>query len=191
MALAISLAPLRVVCVLELRLKPMLRDSLVPRLDSEHVSRRCSVDLTTRDMGRYRKRGMNMSGDVANEVESEQIVHRSHDSTGLAGSYAAFVQFRGSVPLFWTQETSVANPRPDIEFTMLDPTFSVTRRHFAGLVTRYEHPVRVLSLLKLAERNPRETKLSSTFKMAVKYLNKTLPRECQIKFEAIDLAAET
>eukprot|EP01041_Mallomonas_annulata_P007454 gene7454-15245_t len=47
---------------------------------------------------RYIKRGIDTSGDVANFVETEQILRQS-DNTALM----AFTQIRGSIPLFWSQ----------------------------------------------------------------------------------------
>uniref|UniRef100_A0A183CGD0 Phosphatidylinositol-3-phosphatase SAC1 n=1 Tax=Globodera pallida TaxID=36090 RepID=A0A183CGD0_GLOPA len=56
---------------------------------------------------RFYTRGLDQEGNCANFVESEQIVE--FDTAIAAGSQvqqrhlASFVQFRGSIPLFWTQ----------------------------------------------------------------------------------------
>ena len=53
---------------------------------------------------RFRKRGVNTEGNVANEVETEQIV--AVESTllhPLGMRYTSFVQIRGSIPLQWSQ----------------------------------------------------------------------------------------
>lgn len=56
---------------------------------------------------RFLKRGQNCTGAVANDVETEQIIW---DSTGPQsfrfGKFSAFVQRRGSVPLFWSQDST-------------------------------------------------------------------------------------
>ena len=76
---------------------------------------------------RYLKRGVNEDGDVANEVETEQIVSEalttSFSYPGQTPSseqrpnprYTSYVQYRGSIPLHWTQEPNSMTPRPPIE----------------------------------------------------------------------------
>lgn len=62
---------------------------------------------------RYLKRGVNEKGRVANDVETEQIV--SQDTLEeTPAEITSVVQNRGSIPLFWSQETSRLNIRPDI-----------------------------------------------------------------------------
>ena len=60
---------------------------------------------------RYLKRGVNEEGRVANDVETEQIVYE--DMLGPC-QISSVVQNRGSIPLFWSQETSKLNLKPDI-----------------------------------------------------------------------------
>ena len=60
---------------------------------------------------RYLKRGIADTGKVANDVEIEQIVE---DESMGEGQFSSFVQYRGSIPIFWTQETSVTIPKPPI-----------------------------------------------------------------------------
>eukprot|EP01043_Picozoa_sp_COSAG02_P073527 COSAG02_NODE_14335_length_1283_cov_1.298986_2_plen_334_part_01 len=65
------------------------------------LSRRSSEFAGTR----FRKRGVNSAGFVANEVETEQIVHiETTINSSLGYRYTSFVQLRGSIPLFWTQK---------------------------------------------------------------------------------------
>lgn len=40
---------------------------------------------------------------MANDVETEQIVHDASTLSFKSGGYTSFVQLRGSVPLFWSQ----------------------------------------------------------------------------------------
>ena len=63
--------------------------------------------------GRYLKRGINEKGRAANEVETEQIVFEEIPG-GSVSEISSVVQIRGSIPLFWSQETSRLNLRPDI-----------------------------------------------------------------------------
>lgn len=62
---------------------------------------------------RYLKRGVNEKGRVANDVETEQIVVEDVPE-GYPMQISSVVQVRGSIPLFWSQETSWMNIKPDI-----------------------------------------------------------------------------
>lgn len=62
---------------------------------------------------RYLKRGVNEKGRVANDVETEQIVFEDV-SEGFSKQISSVVQNRGSIPLFWSQETSRLNIKPDV-----------------------------------------------------------------------------
>ena len=62
---------------------------------------------------RYLKRGVNVKGRVANDVETEQIVFEDVPN-GFPMHISSVVQNRGSIPLFWSQETSRLNIKPDI-----------------------------------------------------------------------------
>ena len=42
-------------------------------------------------------------GHVANEVETEQIVHNAMTSAHDSGEFTSYLQHRGSVPTFWSQ----------------------------------------------------------------------------------------
>lgn len=66
---------------------------------------------------RYLKRGVNEKGRVANDVETEQIVF-ADASDGSPMQISSVVQIRGSIPLFWTQEASPLNIKPDIICTI-------------------------------------------------------------------------
>lgn len=62
---------------------------------------------------RYIKRGIDSKGDVANFVETEQILRLSAASGKTQGDTFSFVQVRGSIPLFWEQN-EVWKLRPQI-----------------------------------------------------------------------------
>jgi hypothetical protein len=53
---------------------------------------------------RYLKRGVSDQGKVGNDVEHEQIIH--DESTIGEGIFSSFLQVRGSIPTYWTQESS-------------------------------------------------------------------------------------
>lgn len=75
---------------------------------------------------RYLKRGVNEKGRVANDVETEQIVFEDV-AEGLPVRISSVVQNRGSIPLFWSQETSRLNIKPDIicMFFLIASAFSL------------------------------------------------------------------
>jgi hypothetical protein len=62
-----------------------------------------------------------LQGDVANEVETEQIVHDSGVSSLMCGHFTSFVQLRGSVPAHWSQDISKMVPKPAITLDLSDP----------------------------------------------------------------------
>lgn len=62
---------------------------------------------------RFLKRGGSHEGYVANEVETEQIVHSGHTSSFDKGYFTSFVHCRGSIPLFWSQDPKQV-PKPPI-----------------------------------------------------------------------------
>ncbi|KAF7135876.1 hypothetical protein RHSIM_Rhsim08G0242700 [Rhododendron simsii] len=97
---------------------------------------------------RYLKRGVNEKGRVANDVETEQIVCEDAPE-GCLMQISAVVQNRGSIPLFWSQETSRLNIKPEIILSKKDNEYHATRLHFENLVKRYGNPIIVLSLIKV------------------------------------------
>ncbi|MCD7462005.1 hypothetical protein HAX54_047572 [Datura stramonium] len=64
-------------------------------------------------LSRYLKRGVNEKGRVANDVETEQILFEDVPED-FPVQISSVVQNRGSIPLFWFQETSRLNLKPDI-----------------------------------------------------------------------------
>jgi hypothetical protein len=75
-------------------------------------------------MTRYIFHGLaDQKGYVANEVETEQIVSELLTTSFHApggGAYenphwTSYVQHRGSIPLYWTQDVTSMSPKPPIE----------------------------------------------------------------------------
>lgn len=135
---------------------------------------------------RYLKRGVNERGRVANDVETEQIVF-ADASDGSPMQISSVVQIRGSIPLFWSQEASPLNMKPDIILFKKDAMFEATRLHFENLVMRYGNPIIILNLIKTHEKKPRETILRTEFANAVKSINKTLSKEDCLRYLHWDL----
>lgn len=145
---------------------------------------------------RFLKRGTNDLVYVANDVESEQIVSEALTTSFHAPgprlytnpTYTSYVQHRGSIPLFWTQDNTGVTPKPDIDLSLVDPFYSAAALHFDNLFERYGAPVIALNLIKARERTPRESKLLYEYKYCIDYLNQSLPKEKKIRYEAFDMS---
>ncbi|KAJ1668861.1 phosphatidylinositol-3,5-bisphosphate 5-phosphatase [Coemansia sp. RSA 1646] len=145
---------------------------------------------------RYLKRGVNDAGYVANDVETEQIVNTMEVTSFNMPfsrpfsnpSYTAYVQHRGSIPLFWSQDTSGIAPKPPIDINVHDPYFVEAGRHFDNLFHRYGTPIIVLNLIKTKERAKRESVLGEEFSEGLHYLNQFLPRGKKIRYLAWDMS---
>lgn len=145
---------------------------------------------------RFLKRGVNDQGNVANEVETEQIVtdlltssfHDPKDGLFNNPRYTSYVQHRGSIPLYWSQDVSNMSPKPPIELNSVDPFFSSAALHFSDMFARYGKPLMVLNLVKSRERIPRESKLLKEFGQCIQYLNQFLPTDSKIHYTAWDMS---
>ncbi|URD72437.1 SAC domain containing protein [Musa troglodytarum] len=123
---------------------------------------------------RYLRRGVDEKGRVANDVETEQIVFCDQPDE-IPREITSVVQNRGSIPLFWSQETRRLGFKPDIILEKKDDNFEATRLHFENLVNRYENPIIVLSMIKKQEKKPRESLLTEKLVDAINHINKDLP----------------
>ena len=137
---------------------------------------------------RFLKRGANNEGDVANEVETEQIACDASIGSDKVGHYTSFVHMRGSVPAHWAQDISRIQPKPPIFIETKDPHSELAGRHFNQLLTRYGSPVIVVNLVKKRERRKHESLLSEEFWASINYLNQFLPDQHQIQYHHFDMA---
>lgn len=144
---------------------------------------------------RFLKRGVNDKGNVANEIETEQIVSDMlissfHDPKyGFYNNprYTSFVQHRGSIPLYWTQDMNKL-PKPPIQINLNDPFYQSSALHFNDLFHRYGLPIIVLNLIKQKEKQPRELKLNHYFMACIKYLDQFLPESKKIQYYSFDMS---
>ncbi|KAI8892705.1 SacI homology domain-containing protein [Globomyces pollinis-pini] len=145
---------------------------------------------------RFLKRGVNEQGYVANDVETEQIVNDESTTTfslpynpsSPKPAYTSFLQHRGSIPLFWSQEVTAMAAKPLITMDLLDPFYAAAAKHFDDLFKRYGHPIIVVNLVKSKEKTKRESILLDEFTKAITYLNGTLPDDKKIHYVAWDMA---
>lgn len=136
---------------------------------------------------RYLKRGCDEVGNVANEVETEQIVWGitpllRHNTQ----HFCSFVQTRGSIPVFWSQDTSVTVPKPPIQIYKRDPFYSSAVSHFQSHFERYGAPVIILNLIRHCEKVARETILLDEYTQCIDFLNSTLPPQFRLEHIAWD-----
>lgn len=153
---------------------------------------------------RYLTRGVNDEGKVANEVETEQIVSEAlttpfywparGDGSGdgrerrASPKYTSYVQYRGSIPIYWTQDQTGVTPKPPIEISIVDPFYSAAAKHFDDLLKRYGAPIQILNLIKRKEPVPRESKLLDEYTQCVEYLNQFLPQDKKMIYCAWDMS---
>eukprot|EP00058_Branchiostoma_floridae_P018686 XP_002604175.1 hypothetical protein BRAFLDRAFT_278184 [Branchiostoma floridae] len=140
---------------------------------------------------RFLKRGANCEGQVANEVETEQIVHDASVLSLGSGRYTAYVQMRGSVPLYWSQDITTMMPKPPIGLDLADPYACVAGLHFNDMMKRYGAPVIILNLVKKREKRKHESVLTEELVSAINYLNQFLPPQHAIQYIAWDMARFT
>ncbi|KAM6550612.1 hypothetical protein CsatB_000420 [Cannabis sativa] len=111
------------------------------------ISRRCTRRLGTRMW----RRGANLEGDVANFIETEQLV----ETNGLSSS---FMQIRGSIPLLWEQIVDLSY-KPQLKIINHEQTSEVVERHFHDLTQRYGDTI----ALDLCDKKGPEGQLSAAY----------------------------
>ncbi|SCU81660.1 LAFA_0C06414g1_1 [Lachancea sp. 'fantastica'] len=127
---------------------------------------------------RYNARGVDDEANVANFVETELIMY--------SREYCyAFTQIRGSIPIFWEQDTALINPKVQITRS-LEATQSIFDDHFSRLVDKYG-PVHVVNLLSTKTN---EIELSRRYKEHVAK-SKTHKLNKDIFFTEFDFHRET
>lgn len=113
------------------------------------VSRRSTQRAGTRLF----KRGIDREGNVANFVETEQIIE-------YQGDRCSFVQIRGSIPLFWQQYPNLKY-KPKIQLSDLsqDEHVMACCKHFEALTMYYGRQI----LVDLIDNKGGEGKLKKAF----------------------------
>ncbi|CAG9540495.1 unnamed protein product, partial [Cercopithifilaria johnstoni] len=140
---------------------------------------------------RYLKRGANFKGQVANDVETEQIIWDTRSSPNFTtGKFSSFVQRRGSVPLIWSQDPATRGVvgKPVISIDINEPHAQTAAAHFRELRKKYGNPLILMNLVKRRENRRHEALLHGQFLKAVKYLNMFLPKAERIAYLSFDLA---
>lgn len=130
-------------------------DDVFPRFTVALISRRSRH----RAGMRYKRRGLDVEGHVANYVETEQLIH-VHSHT------LSFVQSRGSVPVFWSQAGYRYNPRPRLEKGEKE-TIPYFAAHFQEQLRIYEKQV----IINLVDQSGREKLIGDAYLKQVLLFN--------------------
>lgn len=134
-------------------------DDIHPRFTVALISRRSRH----RAGMRYKRRGVDTDGHVANYVETEQLIH-VHSHT------LSFVQTRGSVPVFWSQAGYRYNPRPRLEKGEKE-TMSYFSAHFEEQLKVYKKQM----IINLVDQSGREKIIGDAYlKQVLLYNNPNL-----------------
>ncbi|KAF2744675.1 hypothetical protein M011DRAFT_479710 [Sporormia fimetaria CBS 119925] len=114
---------------------------------------------------RYLRRGVDEEGNAANSVETEQILS-CLGGDGSADKVFSFLQYRASIPLFFSQSPYSLKPQVDTWGTT-DTNAKAFRRHFSDLSNRYGH----LYCASLVDKHGTEAKIGELYEQHAKSLN--------------------
>ncbi|KAJ4306279.1 hypothetical protein N0V88_001078 [Collariella sp. IMI 366227] len=118
---------------------------------------------------RYLRRGIDEDGNVANSVESEQILAPADAAWDPKAKVYSFVQTRGSFPLFFTQSPYSLKPVPVMRHSQ-DSNYAALRKHFKGLGRRYGE----VQVVNLVEKHGVEAPIGEAYEESVKRLNEEI-----------------
>lgn len=131
---------------------------------------------------RFNVRGVDDDGNVANFVETEIILNNTFNH-----QIYSFVQIRGSIPVFWEQDTALISPKVQItrSFQATQPIFE---KHFENLKSKYG-PIHCVNLLSATRSS--EIELSNTYKKHFIAMNEKLKDQDSFFFTDFDFHVET
>jgi hypothetical protein len=115
---------------------------------------------------RYLRRGIDEDGNVANSVESEQILSPAEAAWDPNAKVYSFVQIRGSFPLYFTQSPYSLKPVPVMQHSP-DANFAALKKHFEGLRRRYGS----VQVVNLVEKHGVEAPIAELYEQSIKRLN--------------------
>ncbi|GAM20122.1 hypothetical protein SAMD00019534_032970 [Acytostelium subglobosum LB1] len=128
---------------------------------------------------RYNMRGADQQGNVANNVETEQIFELVNNS-GKA-NYTSFVQIRGSVPLLWSQYPNLAW-KSKVKFYRSDQdNTKAVAGHFGELQSLYGGKTTIVNLI---DKKGDELRLGEAYEKHVGRIAQT-PKYVWFDFHAI------
>jgi SacI homology domain/Inositol phosphatase len=114
---------------------------------------------------RYLRRGVDEEGNVANSVETEQILS-TPDWDSKESKIYSFVQYRGSIPVLFSQSPYSFKPVP-VFYGSPETNTSAFRLHFQHLAARYGW----VQVANLVEKKGNEGKVGESFEKQANSLN--------------------
>ena len=127
---------------------------------------------------RYQRRGINEQGQVANYVETEQILYLKRGDN--EHHVMSFVQFRGSIPQYWKQDPFSMKPPPVLERNVAENR-SACAKHFEAQVQKYAKVI----CINLAEQHGKEGAITKAYKDAIEALGSE-----KVQYRAFDFHEE-
>lgn len=126
---------------------------------------------------RYQRRGINEQGQVANFVETEQILMvKRLGQTNLL----SFIQFRGSIPMYWGQSPFSLKPPPVLERND-NENRKACQKHFEKQTEVYGKVI----CINLAEQHGKEGQITQAYKQRVEDL-----KNDKVQYVAFDFHKE-
>ncbi|KAJ3108223.1 Phosphatidylinositide phosphatase SAC1 [Phlyctochytrium planicorne] len=148
------------------------------------ISRRSKFRAGTR----FNARGIDDQGNVANFVETEQLVVTEN------GYVASYLQIRGSIPLFWKQITNVKY-QPKLVVERNSGTAAAFKKHFTQLQGLYKSVIAVNLInvhgyeMPLGVEFARQVNMWETGK--IKYIHFDFHKECRkMRWDRISLLVD-
>ncbi|KAJ2903030.1 hypothetical protein MKZ38_010536 [Zalerion maritima] len=132
---------------------------------------------------RYLRRGIDENGYVANAVETEQLLSSPCWGQTDGSKTYSFLQFRGSIPLYFTQSPYSLKPVPVLQHSE-NANFRAFRKHMSWMARHFGE----VQLVNLVEKKRVEKEIGEAYRDIVDKLNK-LQGQNQIPFEWFDFHA--
>ncbi|KAK3994705.1 Phosphatidylinositide phosphatase SAC2 [Cladorrhinum sp. PSN332] len=131
---------------------------------------------------RYLRRGIDEEGNVANSVETEQILSSSDATWDPKAKVYSFVQIRGSFPLFFSQSPYSLKPVPVLQHSP-DSNYAALKKHFDGLRQKYGS----VQIVNLVEKHGVEAPIAELYEKSIERLNEASgPDADKVGFEWFD-----
>ena len=117
---------------------------------------------------RFNARGIDDDGNVANFVETETVIWNPGFGSSRPTGFS-YCQIRGSIPIFWEQQTGLLPNQQKIQITRSpEATHPAFEKHMESIVLKYgaAHTVNLLS-----ETKPGEAELSSRYRKHLRHFS--------------------
>ncbi|KAL8806302.1 MAG: hypothetical protein Q9182_001449 [Xanthomendoza sp. 2 TL-2023] len=134
-----------------------------PQADSTFLLTLISRRSVKRPGLRYLRRGVDEEGHTANSVETEQILSRASWTPNR--NVHSFTQYRGSIPLFFSQSPYAFKPVPVLQHGF-DTNHAAFKRHFSNLVSRYGD----IQIALLVDKHGGEAEIGQQYQEHIKRL---------------------